>query len=217
VNCGQVMKDIPYGDNFSVEIRWDVKPMDNGGCRISIYVAVPFIRTVMAPFRSMIESNVMKEMSGSVKLMFDILRDTCCPEPPMEETENNPSSRVMKKLSSVLSDEGGLQKLEQIVENSDALLSRSAETNAAPMNQTTTPMNVQQPGLTNWMVLCFCLLVLVCQVMLTSMSIPRVQENQGIRPSDETRLLEIERTLNSVVRMLQEGVNQGGTFCQNMD
>eukprot|EP00210_Caulerpa_lentillifera_P009071 g8656.t1 len=130
----QVMKDIPYGDNFSVEIRWDVIPDETGGCQISIHVAVPFIRSVMAPFRSIIESNVMKEMQDSVKIMTEMLKDTMLVNVEEEEEEisedsppaSNDSimidrkektlpSPVLMKLRELLSCEEGRKKLEELL------------------------------------------------------------------------------------------------------
>lgn len=75
----QVMKDIPYGDNFTVEMRWDVtRCVDQAGqgdkCCVAIYGSVPFIRHVISPIRMMIESSVMKELRTSVAQLFENMR-----------------------------------------------------------------------------------------------------------------------------------------------
>ncbi|GMH39911.1 hypothetical protein BSKO_07815 [Bryopsis sp. KO-2023] len=75
----QVMKDIPYGDNFTVEMRWDITRVVNRGthednCRVTIYGSVPFIRHVISPIRMMIESSVMKELRNSVAQLFENMR-----------------------------------------------------------------------------------------------------------------------------------------------
>lgn len=75
------MKDIPYGDYFRVETRWDVTPQENPlsgaeGCRLVIYAEVPFTRNVLAPIRRMIHTSVFREIRDSVDKMVALLRET---------------------------------------------------------------------------------------------------------------------------------------------
>lgn len=43
----QSMNDIPYGDCFTVDKRWDIKsnPDDPHGIKIEVYLTVPFSRS----------------------------------------------------------------------------------------------------------------------------------------------------------------------------
>lgn len=195
------MKDIPYGDNFSVEMRWDVKPNDDGvGCQILIHVAVPFIRSVLAPFRSMIESNVMKEMQESVKIMTEMLKVTLItlPEPEAEDpapSESNDvndtdvrSALVLSKLQNLLGHDEGLQKLEQIIGSTEMLMGKPTaslelpQMANVPVHQTTTTMNIQPSTVTsstNWILFGCCLFMLFCQIMMVLMWLMWTPSNSG--------------------------------------
>lgn len=53
----QVMTDIPYGDCFKVETRWDVGPgAEPNTCSVEIHIAVPFTKSTV--WRKMIEKSV---------------------------------------------------------------------------------------------------------------------------------------------------------------
>lgn len=228
----QVMKDIPYGDNFSVEMRWDVKPDEDGGCRISVYVAVPFIRSVMAPFRSMIESNVMKEMQESVKIMTEMLKVTLStnPEPHAEdpepsergETDANPrSAQILSKLTNLLGNEQSIQKLEQIVGSTELRIGKQPASLELPPqmsianHQNTAAMNIQtQPvsiSPTNWILFFCCLFMLFCQVMLILLWIVTptnpgygspYERLDGLLEQPLKQLHELEETLVAITEML---------------
>lgn len=191
----QVMKDIPYGDNFSVEIRWDVVPeVGNQGCLISIHVAVPFIRSVMAPFRSIIESNVMKEMQDSVKVMSEMLKDTMVISAESSSVDSPPISdhdvlmdpvlppQILSKIKEFMEKEDGVKKLEQMLnsankvekQDSAGLNKRSNSVHGMPVsapavNQNSTTMNIQSSPFTHfptWILFFFCFFMLSCQIGL---------------------------------------------------
>lgn len=192
----QVMKDIPYGDNFSVEIRWDVVPeVGNQGCLISIHVAVPFIRSVMAPFRSIIESNVMKEMQDSVKVMSEMLKDTMVISAEVSSEDSSPPisdhavlmdqalpPQILSKIKEFIGKEDGVKKLEQLLnsansvekQDSGRVILRSNSVHKTPvsaptLNQNSTTMNIQSSPFTafpTWILFFCCFFMLLCQIGL---------------------------------------------------
>ena len=223
------MKDIPYGDNFSVELRWDVTPIpDATACQISIHVAVPFIRSVLAPFRSMIETNVMKEMQDSVKIMSEMLKDTLRPTPPDELTDSGidpqerdesveqPSTHALSQLQNLLNNEEGLQRLEHLVESTE-LLERSVVSNAEhkppAMHAASIPPFL--PSSINWILFFACLFMLFCQVMLIvawmvihpRASVPATLEGIGHYLEQSFRQLhEMETAITTTLQLLNRTV-----------
>ncbi len=222
------MKDIPYGDNFSVELRWDVTPIpDSTSCQISIHVAVPFIRSVLAPFRSMIETNVMKEMQDSVKMMSEMLKDTLHPTLPDELTESGidpqeqdesvePSTHALSKLQNLLNNEEGLQRLEHLVESTE-LLERNVsktELKTPPMHSASVPPPLL-PSSINWVLFFACLFMLFCQVMLIvawmvihpRASVPATVEGMGHYLEQSFRqLYEMETAIVATLQLLNRTV-----------
>uniref|UniRef100_A0A061R0Z2 Gram domain-containing protein 1a-like n=1 Tax=Tetraselmis sp. GSL018 TaxID=582737 RepID=A0A061R0Z2_9CHLO len=59
----QEMQDIPFGDYFTVETRWDVTEAEHGECHLAVAVDVPFSRKTM--FRGKIEKSAIGEASSS--------------------------------------------------------------------------------------------------------------------------------------------------------
>ena len=47
LETSQVMPNIPFGDHFTVEARWDVKAVehDSSQCHITTHVSVPFSKS----------------------------------------------------------------------------------------------------------------------------------------------------------------------------
>lgn len=111
----QVMKDIPYGDNFKVDTRWNISSTPNG-CHVGVYGSVPFVRHVISPIRMMIESSVMKEVRESMSTLFSLLSDTLIestspslPEPSRDERKW--SGRLSDNLDNILGHEDLRAKL----------------------------------------------------------------------------------------------------------
>ena len=59
------MTDIPYGDYFRVEQRWDCKSLPGGRTSITVGVDVPFSKSTF--LKGTIESSTFNETSEVVK------------------------------------------------------------------------------------------------------------------------------------------------------
>lgn len=69
----QVMSDIPYGDHFKVETRWDIYPDKKGtGSTLVIHIAVPFTKNTM--WKKFIEKGVTESLLEAYQ-MFRKLAD----------------------------------------------------------------------------------------------------------------------------------------------
>jgi hypothetical protein len=69
----QVMSDIPYGDHFKVETRWDICPETTGsGSTLVIHIAVPFTKNTM--WKKFIEKGVTESLLEAYQ-MFRRLAD----------------------------------------------------------------------------------------------------------------------------------------------
>lgn len=69
----QVMSDIPYGDHFKVETRWDIFPQKTGsGSTLIIHIAVPFTKNTM--WKKFIEKGVTESLLEAYQ-MFRRLAD----------------------------------------------------------------------------------------------------------------------------------------------
>ena len=69
----QVMSDIPYGDHFKVETRWDICPDTTGsGSTLVIHIAVPFTKNTM--WKKFIEKGVTESLLEAYQ-MFRRLAD----------------------------------------------------------------------------------------------------------------------------------------------
>jgi hypothetical protein len=70
----QVMSDIPYGDHFRVDQRWDVTPgPENGTCTLGVHIAVPFTKSTM--WKKVIEKSVTESTLEAFR-MFKELANT---------------------------------------------------------------------------------------------------------------------------------------------
>lgn len=58
----QVMNDIPFGDHFSVDMRWDVTPHASTSSQVELRINIPFSRKTM--FRGKIENTTASETSA---------------------------------------------------------------------------------------------------------------------------------------------------------
>ncbi|EFA80382.1 GRAM domain-containing protein [Heterostelium album PN500] len=63
IETDTIMLDIPYGDHFRIEAKWDVVETSAETCRLSIQICVRFIKKTW--FKSKIESGTIKESKGS--------------------------------------------------------------------------------------------------------------------------------------------------------
>lgn len=129
------MKDIPYGDNFTVETCWMIKSTATG-CHVSIHGSVPFVRSVISPIRMMIESSVMREMKDSISKLFCLLSGALV-------------DSTSASLSDCLHDDNGWnEKLDKMLERKSvrakllALLQEGLE----DADQKDTPMDTSQNG-----------------------------------------------------------------------
>eukprot|EP01026_Neomeris_dumetosa_P038110 TRINITY_DN3100_c0_g1_i12.p1 TRINITY_DN3100_c0_g1~~TRINITY_DN3100_c0_g1_i12.p1 ORF type:complete len:629 (-),score=76.10 TRINITY_DN3100_c0_g1_i12:220-2106(-) len=68
----QVMSDIPFGDSFTVETRWDLVNLDSNTCRLTIHCHIPFSKKIM--WRRIIESSAIKELDQSLKQFVEIMQ-----------------------------------------------------------------------------------------------------------------------------------------------
>eukprot|EP00873_Tetraselmis_striata_P042724 jgi/Tetstr1/462988/TSEL_007929.t2 len=59
LETSQVMNDIPYGDHFTVDMRWDVTPQGSAACQVELRINIPFSRKTM--FKGKIESTTASE------------------------------------------------------------------------------------------------------------------------------------------------------------
>lgn len=70
----QTMADIPYGDYFTVETRWEVKAIHGGGCHVKVYCSVPFSKSTM--LRSQIVRGAFDESRAGHVLMLKMARES---------------------------------------------------------------------------------------------------------------------------------------------
>lgn len=65
IETSQVMADIPYGDYFRIDVRWDMREISSGGkdkaakVHVMVGMAIPFSKSTM--FRNKIEANAWDE------------------------------------------------------------------------------------------------------------------------------------------------------------
>eukprot|EP01023_Acetabularia_acetabulum_P031871 TRINITY_DN2982_c1_g1_i1.p1 TRINITY_DN2982_c1_g1~~TRINITY_DN2982_c1_g1_i1.p1 ORF type:complete len:551 (-),score=59.77 TRINITY_DN2982_c1_g1_i1:659-2311(-) len=69
----QVMADIPYGDYFKVETRWDVQNVGHGECKVTVWCHVPFSKKTLV--RKIIETSTIKEIKQGVQEFFLIIKN----------------------------------------------------------------------------------------------------------------------------------------------
>eukprot|EP01025_Chloroclados_australasicus_P036695 TRINITY_DN3739_c0_g1_i5.p1 TRINITY_DN3739_c0_g1~~TRINITY_DN3739_c0_g1_i5.p1 ORF type:complete len:686 (+),score=67.52 TRINITY_DN3739_c0_g1_i5:148-2058(+) len=70
----QVMTDIPYGDYFTVEMRWDFENIANDRCRVTVYCSVPFLKRTVV--QKMIENSALKQVKEGARMFIQIVRNT---------------------------------------------------------------------------------------------------------------------------------------------
>eukprot|EP01102_Stenamoeba_stenopodia_P011374 TRINITY_DN348_c1_g1_i1.p1 TRINITY_DN348_c1_g1~~TRINITY_DN348_c1_g1_i1.p1 ORF type:complete len:683 (+),score=135.88 TRINITY_DN348_c1_g1_i1:271-2319(+) len=68
-----VLRDIPYGDCFRVEGKWDVTATGKHQCRVVLKVGVYFLKRVL--FRGTIENQTMKESAESYKIWLNLAKE----------------------------------------------------------------------------------------------------------------------------------------------
>ncbi|KAL4527599.1 hypothetical protein Ndes2526A_g08627 [Nannochloris sp. 'desiccata'] len=67
----QVMSDIPYGDHFRVDQRWDVTPgPESGSCTLSVHIAVPFTKSTM--WKKVIEKSVTESTLEAFRMFKEL-------------------------------------------------------------------------------------------------------------------------------------------------
>ena len=69
VDTSQVQKDIPYGDYFRVETRWECVPIGDDSCSVWVGLRIPFQKTTM--LRKVIEKGALEECSKGVAAMIE--------------------------------------------------------------------------------------------------------------------------------------------------
>mmetsp|Transcript_32890 Transcript_32890/g.72629 ORF Transcript_32890/g.72629 Transcript_32890/m.72629 type:complete len:758 (-) Transcript_32890:1138-3411(-) len=70
----QTMADIPYGDCFTVDLRWDVRPApsDSNQLLLDVHLRIPFIRKCL--FKKVIESGTTRQVTETYTNMLAELR-----------------------------------------------------------------------------------------------------------------------------------------------
>jgi VAD1 Analog of StAR-related lipid transfer domain/GRAM domain len=67
----QVMSDIPYGDHFRVDQRWDVTPgPDSRSCTLTVHIAVPFTKSTM--WKKVIEKSVTESTLEAFRMFKEL-------------------------------------------------------------------------------------------------------------------------------------------------
>ncbi|CAG9464793.1 unnamed protein product [Pedinophyceae sp. YPF-701] len=59
LECSQIMPDIPFGDSFSVQQRWEITESSGGNTSLKIWVWIPFTKSTM--FKGMIQKTTFAE------------------------------------------------------------------------------------------------------------------------------------------------------------
>lgn len=66
----QVMTDIPYGDYFKVEMRWEVASADDGAaCEVDIFLSLPFRKKTV--WKARIEASARDETRKQFQMWID--------------------------------------------------------------------------------------------------------------------------------------------------
>lgn len=91
------MPEIPYGESFSVEIRWDVEPIETG-CHVLMSVRIPFNRQVI--WRKAIERSVRDQTSTSMKQLVGTMRSQL--EQAQAEADEKPAAPLTETRSTEL-------------------------------------------------------------------------------------------------------------------
>ena len=87
LQSSQVMNDIPYGDYFRVQFRWDVTAArgDVNHCRLRVGVEVVFLKSTF--LKSTIESNTFSETSDSVRDWVTAIKKLVASRQAMQASE----------------------------------------------------------------------------------------------------------------------------------
>ena len=70
----QVMPDLPYGDHFTVESRWDITNVGENMCRAQLHVRIPFGKSTM--LKRVIEKSAMSSMAESAQLFIQLAEES---------------------------------------------------------------------------------------------------------------------------------------------
>ncbi|GAM22074.1 hypothetical protein SAMD00019534_052490 [Acytostelium subglobosum LB1] len=99
VETDTIMLDIPYGDHFRIEAKWDVVETSSETCRLSIQLCVRFIKKTW--FKSKIEAGTIKESKGSftqwVQLAKQEIQKTMQLKPKPTMITAQPSQLVLNR------------------------------------------------------------------------------------------------------------------------
>lgn len=99
----QVMSDIPYGDHFRVDQRWDVTPgPDPGSCSLQVHIVVPFTKNTL--WKRVIEKSVTDSMLEAFR-MFKELADRQLEG--LKEVEGGPAAPASSALKEAAAGERG--------------------------------------------------------------------------------------------------------------
>ncbi|KAK9863778.1 hypothetical protein WJX84_002729 [Apatococcus fuscideae] len=77
----QVMDDIPYGDRFKVEARWDIVNLSSDTCQVTTRVSVPWSKAPMGLIKRQVEKGVTESCKESHKDWMDKAETTLAEEP----------------------------------------------------------------------------------------------------------------------------------------
>lgn len=99
----QVMSDIPYGDHFRVDQRWDITPSSStpGACDLEVHIAVPFTKSTM--WRKFIEKSVTSSTLEAFQMFKELAErqlENCASHPPPAMKEGATSASLSPPLRS---------------------------------------------------------------------------------------------------------------------
>ncbi|KAK9827162.1 hypothetical protein WJX74_008866 [Apatococcus lobatus] len=97
----QVMDDIPYGDRFKVEARWDVTSQGPDACQVTTRVSVPWSKAPMGIIKRQVEKGVTDSCRESHKDWMDKAEQTLAEQPSgspqsARAPSSNPSASHMQ-------------------------------------------------------------------------------------------------------------------------
>jgi hypothetical protein len=103
-----VLRDIPFGESFRVEGRWNVTTSGKNLCRVILKVGVYFSKRVF--LRGTIEEKTIKESAESYKIWLGLAKEEAKKGPPIGSSTSGSgisltgTGRVSPQTSQILSD-----------------------------------------------------------------------------------------------------------------
>ena len=168
IETSQVQRDIPYGEYFTVETRWDVESVvesidgDSDQCLLTVSLDIPFSRRTI--WQSKIEKSTTDEMADSAALWIGLAKQALKPPAPKLKPISVPMdadymhgegishSNLLPKLPPKYADQiRRMLNLPKTLSRSSSmnLLTRSPSTNS--LDGSAGPESAESGGLLQWL------------------------------------------------------------------